>query len=206
MDKAGHLRGSRGFTLIEILAVLIIIGVVTTIAVISVRALGGRSDQGQAATRLAGLIELAGENARLENIQYGVVIKPHRYIFVRLNGDNWMPITNDRSFKPHDLPDGLEMSVSVQNPIHVPLPSTAGTPASAASAESMDNPDATDRSGSKGNSLHPQIAILSTGEMTPFTLRLTRPASKKTFILRGEGNGQVHIEAPNAASAGQPQY
>lgn len=198
-------RRQRGFTLIEILAVLIIIGVVTAAAVISIRALGGRDDQGQAATRLAGLIELASENARMENRQYGIVINSSHYQFVRFGTDGWIPVENDPVLKRRDLPDGMTMTVSVQNPIKMPTTSTAGSAASAAAAASANanaGMDAT-QDGSQ-DKLQPQIAILSTGEMTPFTLRLSTP-DHKTYVLRGDGNGQVHIEPPNAASATTPE-
>ena len=194
----------HGFTLIEILAVLIIIGVVTALAVISIRSLGGRSDQGQAATRLAGLIELASENARMENRQYGLVVKSTHYQFVRFGSNQWIPVADDPVLKGRDLPDGMTMSVSVQNPVKLPHPTTAGSAASAAAAASagpgsgMDNTRQDEQ-----NPLQPQIAILSTGEMTPFTLRLTMP-DHTTYVLRGDGNGQVHIEPPNAASAPTP--
>lgn len=189
----------RGFTLIEILAVLIIIGVVSAIAVISVRSLGGSSDEaGQAATRLSGLIELASENARLENVQYGLIIKPQYYEFVKFGGHDWAPIMNDPVFRKKGLPSGLELSVNVQNPINLPHPSTSTAAASAAAAASASASQNSDE-----NRLQPQIAILSTGEMTPFTLRLTSP-DHSVYVLRGDGNGQVHIEPPNAASATAP--
>lgn len=207
-DKPVHSMRSRGFTLIEILAVIVIIGVLSVIAVISVRALGGRDDQGQAATRLAGLIQLASENARLENIQYGLVVKPHHYQFVRLSGNNWSGITNDPTFNTRQLPDGLELSVSVQNAIHVPLPATTEGKgaASAMAAASASGGDSSDRADSgNADALHPQIAILSTGEMTPFTMRLTNPQNNKVYVLHGDNNGQIHIEPPNADTAGSPQ-
>ncbi len=192
--------GHRGFTLIEILAVLIIIGVVSALAVISVRSLGRSSDPaGQTAIRLAGLIELASENARLENIQYGLIIKPQHYEFVRFISYNWIPITNDPVFRKRDLPAGLSRSVTVQNPIRIPHPATANTATPATTVHTMDNT----QNGSE-NRLQPQIAILSTGEMTPFTLRLTN-SDHSVYVLHGDGNGQVHIEPPNAASAITPE-
>jgi len=210
--KAMHHSRCRGFTLIEILAVVVIIGVVSAVSVLAVNALGGRDPQGQSATRLAGLVQLAGENARLENLQYGLVVKPHRYEFVRLNGNNWSPITNDPTFKARQLPAGLELSVTVQNAIQVPLPGTAGagatarSPAAAMAAVSAGGGDSSDASATgNAQALHPQIAILSTGEMTPFTMRLTNPQNHKVYVLRGDNNGQIHIEPPNADTAGSPQ-
>lgn len=204
MGKTVARDRERGFTLIEILAVLIIIGVVTTIAVISIRSLGGRDDQGQAATRLAGLIELTSENARMENRQYGLVIKPTHYEFVRFSGQGWVPVVDDPVLKGRDLPDGMTMSVTVQNPVNLPRPSTAGASATAPLPTQMSATSGMDATQSgNGDQLHPQIAILSTGEMTPFTLRLTLP-DNTTYVVRGDGSGQVHIEPPNAASAQAP--
>lgn len=190
---------ARGFTLIEILAVLIIIGVVTAVAVISVRSLGDSNDpEGQSALRLAGLIELASQNARLENIQYGLIIKPQAYEFVKYMDHNWMPIVRDPVFGKHTLPSGVTLSVSVQNPVRMPAPVTAAGAATARAPASTNN-----AAGGDGNPLKPQIAILSTGEITPFTLRLTG-SNHSVYILRGDASGQVHIEPPNAASSAVP--
>ena len=190
---------TRGFTLIEILAVLIIIGVVTAVSVISVRSLGGSNDpEGQSALRLAGLIELASQNARLENIQYGLIIKPQAYEFVKYMDHSWMPIIRDPVFGKHTLPSGITLSASVQNPVRMPTPVTAAGAATAQAPASANK-----ATGRDSNPMQPQIAILSTGEMTPFTLRLTG-SNHSVYILRGDANGQVHIEPPNAASSAAP--
>jgi len=185
---------AHGFTLIEILAVLIIVGVVTGLAVFSIHSLDGRSNQGQAAEKLAGLIQLAGENARIENIQYGLKIKPHHYEFLKFIGHAWVPVTGDPTLKGRDLPDGMKMSVNVRNPIHMPASATA--PGTAATAETARAP----ATAGKAEAITPQIAILSTGEMTPFTLRLSAPGGS-TYVLQGDGNGQIHVRPPGSASA-----
>ncbi len=190
---------ASGFTLIEILAVVVIVGIVTAIAVVSLKALGGRSDQAQAAERLAGLVQLASENARMENIQYGLKIKPHHYEFVIYNDHGqWLPITKDPVLGGHDVPKGMKLEVTTEGEIKIPLVATAASAASAdssatASAGSMDNAPAS------STALTPQIAILSTGEITPFTLRLSAPDGN-TYILRGTANGQIHVVPPASAN------
>ncbi len=182
---------AAGFTLIEILAVIVIIGIVTAIAVISARALGGRSDQAQAATRLAGLIELASENARMENLQYGLKVKPHHYEFMVFNGrGSWLPLTKDPTLAGRDLPVGLTADVHTENPVAIPVVTTAPDAASAETGEGA--PD-------EGTALTPQIAILSTGEITPFTLRLSSN-NGKVWELRGTANGRVHVVPPGSVN------
>ncbi|MGH8271688.1 MAG: type II secretion system minor pseudopilin GspH [Gammaproteobacteria bacterium] len=184
---------ASGFTLIEILAVVVIVGIVTAIAVISLKALGGRSDQAQTAERLAGRIQLASENARMENIQYGLKIKPHHYEFVIYNGrGQWLPIIKDPVLAGHDVPKGMKLEVSTEGEITIPVVSTAAKAASAAGADNADAP-------SSSTVLTPQIAILSTGEITPFTLRLSAPDGN-TYILRGSANGQVRVIPPASAN------
>lgn len=193
VERTVERRSGRaaGFTLIEILAVVVIIGIVTAIAVISARALGGRSDQAQAATRLAGLIELASENARMENLQYGLKMKPHHYEFMVFNGrGSWLPLTKNPVLAGRDLPAGLTADIQTRNPVEIPVVTTAPGAASAQTGEGA--PD-------EGTALTPQVAILSTGEITPFTLRLSSN-NGKTWELRGSASGRVHVVPPGSVN------
>lgn len=184
-------RRARGLTLIEMLAVVVIIGVVSAAVFLSVNVLDSRSDQGQVAERLAGLIELASEDARLQNIQYGLRIQSQRYEFMEFNGARWAPVANDPTLAAHALPAGMRLAVSVQNPIRLPVPATG--PITAAAAASA--------AGTGGNppQMTPQIAILSTGEMTPFTLRLSA-RDGTTYVVRGGGSGRVHVVPPGSSA------
>lgn len=191
---------AAGFTLIEILAVVVIIGIVTAVAVISIKGLSGRSNEAQAAERLAGRIQLASENARLENIQYGLKIKTHQYEFLIYNNQGqWLPVTKDPVLGGHDLPPGMKLEVSTQGEVKIPVVSTAPNAASASAANASGNMTG---ASSSSTALTPQIAILSTGEITPFTLRLST-ASGKVYVLRGSDNGRVHVVPP--ASTNGPE-
>jgi general secretion pathway protein H len=179
---------SAGFTLIEILAVVVIIGIVTAVAVISARALGGHSKQAAAATRLAGLIELASENARMENVQYGLKVKAHRYEFLVFNDrGTWLPLTKNPALAARDVPKGMRLEVHAEHDIKLPVVSSKIGAASAQSAASAPN---------ETTALRPQVAILSTGEITPFTLRLTANGGKKAWVVRGSASGRVHVMPP----------
>lgn len=200
-------RGSTGFTLIEILAVLVIIGIVTVVAVISLRALSGRDDAGKTAEHLAGLIQLADENARMENIQYGLRIRRHRYEFMRFTGSQWQPITNDPVLAAHQVPAGIVLDIHTQGQITIPVAATA--PQTIASAAAITAAAALTAGAEGGGTAQqaaaqtgapeppPQVAILSTGEMTPFTLTLTTTGGT-VYVVRGDGNGQIHVQAPGA--------
>lgn len=178
---------SAGFTLIEILAVVVIIGIVTAIAVISVEAIGGRTTEGQTAVKLAGLIELASDNARMENVQYGLKVKSHHYGFLVFNGRGaWLPITGDPVLGGHDLPEGMSMTLRTEHEITIPVIAT--TPGAASVSNTTAAPAAS-------SALHPQVALLSTGEITPFTLRL-EASGGKTYLIRGSASGRVHVVPP----------
>lgn len=196
MGEAEHSRGSpRGFTLIEILAVVVIIGIVIGVAVISINVLGGHSTQGQTALRLAGRIQLASENARVENLQYGLRIRPHHYQFMVFNGHGqWTKLTKKPVLGGGDIPQGMRLSVRTAAEVKIPVISSSPSPVAAGAS------GAAGVGGRTARSHAPQIAILSTGAITPFTLRLTSTGGK-TYVIRGRENGRVHVVPPASINA-----
>ena len=77
------------FTLLEVLLVVVIIAIVSSLAVLSVATSGdGRKTQ-QEARRLAILMEFARQQALLENRYYGLQIRPGGYAFLVYNKGVW---------------------------------------------------------------------------------------------------------------------
>ncbi len=107
MRAAG--RPQAGFTLLEVMVVLVIIAVVASLATLSI-SVGDRTEVARTeASRLAALMELAGEEAVLNGENLGVGFTRTGYGFYRLQGDQWMAMAEDAMLRTRELPAGLEL-------------------------------------------------------------------------------------------------
>jgi len=104
-------RACHGFTLLELMVVLVIIGIIITFAVLSIGD-GGRQDRlEQEARRLQALFSLSSEEAVLRSRELGVVLQPQGYDFVEYDGEAWQAISGDSLFRKHALPDSMELKL-----------------------------------------------------------------------------------------------
>lgn len=97
----------RGFTLIEVLVVLVILGITSTAVVFSVEGMRSRGDA-NALQRLRLVLELAGERAAVSGTPVSVEFLPGRYRFSTLETDgSWRLIQQGDSLAERDMPDGF---------------------------------------------------------------------------------------------------
>lgn len=100
-------RGGRGFTLVEIMVVMVIIGV--TLGMVSLNAIPSpRQDLQKEASRLALLLQLARDGAIVRNRLVAFEATPERYRFLVRTETHWESINNDdllreREFKQAPL-------------------------------------------------------------------------------------------------------
>ncbi len=107
------MRYPRGFTLIEILVVLVIIGLMTSAVVLmgtDNRAEIARAEVEQVQAKL----KLALEEAQLHGVEMGLVASETGYQFVTFGSDRWSAIADDPAYQQHLLPDGFELALQIE--------------------------------------------------------------------------------------------
>lgn len=177
-------RSSGGFTLIEILIVVIIIGTIATVAMLSINLAGDDRDLHTEARRLMSLIEVAEDDATLQGREFGIELMHNSYRFVEYDGLNraWADIPGDDLLRPRTLPEEFELQLFLEDK-RVLLDT---------------DPKPFNQNDASGNALatetySPHLLVYSSGELTPFELHLIRPYDDKRVIVRGDALGDLRL-------------
>ncbi|MGA0734589.1 MAG: type II secretion system minor pseudopilin GspH [Steroidobacteraceae bacterium] len=156
----------RGFTLLEMLVVITIVGILISGAVLSLSLVGRDTSMQDELQRLQRQLLYARDRAEIEQRPYGVLIeaKGYRVLLFETRATQWQE-TNDGSLTRVTLADGLAVELDVDGRKVV-----------------ID---------SRERDLAPQIGIDASGEFTAFELRLRRVGSDEIGWLRPDVNGAL---------------
>lgn len=170
---------TRGFTLLEIMVVIVIIAVIVSLAVISLGDNAGRRLD-EEARRVRTLVRLAADEAVLQGQEIGVAITADGYEFQVYDDRTrqWARMPSDRVFRPRRMPDGVTLELFLDDQALV-------LPVADADADRDDEDSA-------GPVLpQPQLLLLSSGEITPFELEIAMDDVDRKVLLRGSPNGTI---------------
>lgn len=193
MDKhrrAGHGPGfCRGFTLLEIMLVILMIGLLASVAVPNFD-LGSDEDKlSKPARRFKAVFDLAAEQAMLNQYELGLIIKDDNYRFVAFDGQRWVTFQAEKYFAASEHKEGIELELELEG-----LPWGEDNLLNEVTFEVEEDDEDEDK-----ELLSPQIFILSSGDVTPFRLTFSyKPDFADTiyFQVSTEFTAPVKIEGP----------
>lgn len=158
----------QGFTLIEILVVLFIISIVTSVALLSI----SRNENKQMETfanQLTQSLTLAEEQAMLQPSVLGFELNETRLEFdsLEINQETkksiWVPLT-DTILSRQNIPDNIAVSIDING--------------------NTQPQEETDKH-------NPQIIISTNGDITPFSIYVGKKGERPRFVIRGEADGTI---------------
>jgi general secretion pathway protein H len=147
LNVKGIQHFQRGFTLMEIMVVLVIVGIMISFAVLQLGDAGEKQLQKET-RRLELLINLAREESILETLDYALGFWQGGYSFYEMDEDKgkWKEVTDDPSLHPREIPEYMELALELEDQLVI---------------LERKPPE------------KPQVFLLSSGEMTPFLLQLS---------------------------------
>lgn len=173
---------ARGFTLLELLVVVVIVGILATMFTLSVGVAGRDRELEREADRFRALVDLAAEDAVIQGRELGLRFHRSGYEFSWLNPDEglWQSLGTDDLLRPRELPDGLELGLEIEGrTVRLPdAPREAASDAAASGAAASE----------------PQVFIFSSGDVNPaFRVVLRRTFANEGLAIAVELDGQIDV-------------
>jgi general secretion pathway protein H len=170
-------RRAAGFTLIETLVVVLIVGLMAAGAIIVFGSSRTDSQLERETERIGALIDYAREQAELQTREFGMRVDDRGYQFVVFNvqTEQWQPLEDDDAMRLRELPAGIAQRLVVE-----------GREIVLAAPKKIEE-------------YLPQVLLYSSGDVSSFEYLLSREGAE--IPLQGrvftDENGLVKVMLPN---------
>jgi general secretion pathway protein H len=166
IDRAQLRSKQRGFTLIEVMVVVVLIGLMASLVQFNFSGNKPEDKLKHESARFAAIFEVAADYGMLNNIELGLIVKKDSYQFLGYDGTRWTEIPEQDWQANVTVPEDIVLTIELDDlPIEEPMLFDADT------FKEKDEDDFTLLSKEEQEAkIIPQVYILSGGDLTPFSV------------------------------------
>ena len=164
-------RNTQGFTLVEVLMVVVILGIVASVVVVGFTGADRQRGLIREAKRLALVVEMARDESVLSGLEYGLDVLEDGYQFLvyDIDRERWTTLT-ESPYSAHEVVQDVALDLFIDD--------FALDPARLMSNAGLD--EAT-----------PEVIILSSGELTPFSMQFVPRWDGQHWVVSSDGLASV---------------
>jgi len=189
------MRNVAGFTLLEVMLVLVLMGMISVGVVMTLTSSGNTAQSSQwHAQRFSTLLQLAQDQALILNAEFGIEFNEQGYTFAfyDFSKRQWQPLVNSRINGDITFPDNVSAEYNLVGNVWGELEQAQKKANSDTFVEQayLVNIDGQ----TKQSPINPHIFIMSSGEVTPFSYQFssTENVSRKITVKVGM-SGQTEL-------------
>jgi len=194
---------ASGFSLLELLVVVFIVGILATMFTLSVGLLGEDSELEKEINRFQALLELAREEATTQGHELGLRFNPNGYEFARFQEDfieyydpddevqdqsEWIVLNLGTLLQPRQMPAGIVIELEIDGQ-QIVLEKKK-------EAQFVDDETIAGNQAGNANTerYRPQIWLYSSGDITPFVIQFRREFTNDGLTLEFNADGSVESD------------
>jgi general secretion pathway protein H len=191
---------AAGFTLIEILVVVLMIGIIVSMVSISVGVLGRDTEVQDQSKRLWAVLTQVKEESELLGRNIGVIVDQSGYDFVQFNSDTWTwsPIADDDLLAPRQLPPGLSIKLVLEGREVVLKPHAERKLPEEKPQEEGEEAKIDYSKTLKDADMAPHIMLLASGDVNSFDLTIEREDGDARWHIVSKSDNTFEYEDVDA--------
>jgi len=175
MDTSAEHQHS-GFTLIELLTVVVIIATIAAMVVPNLRSDPHRLLENHSKNFVGHMTQMS-EEAAMRGMEFGLIVDEHSYHFVHWNEDQdrWQEMPISSFARTIELPEALNLELELSDEAELRVFSSEDF------ANDF-NPNSQNTTLNDEPEPVPHVALLSSGEITPFSLSIQAPDNQELLV------------------------